>query len=102
MQSIRSFTVRTDAEIARAHPAFEDARQVVHQVDGVDAVDFEVVVEAGLGYHRRLFQLEQLDQRPADDVEDFLAGLHGNWTWCLVSHRIRLGEQPREVGVQTP
>src|SRR5688572_2999605 len=64
------------AEIARTHPALENAGQVVDQVDGVDAVDFEVVVEARLGDDSRLLELEQLDERVADDVVNFLAGLH--------------------------
>ena len=47
MVSIRSCTVRTRGNRA-AYTALENARQVVDQVDR-DAVDLEVVVEAGLG-----------------------------------------------------
>ncbi|MNR62139.1 hypothetical protein D3C85_1840720 [compost metagenome] len=49
---------------------------MVDQVDGVDAVDFQIGVQIGLWRDALGFDLEQFDQRIAQRIEDVLAGMH--------------------------
>src|SRR3990167_8955201 len=52
------------------------ALDVIDQVDGIDAVDFQVLVEVGGQGHAFGIQLEQFDHGRAQGGEDFITGLH--------------------------
>ena len=68
------------AEILRRDLLAGVTLHFVHQVDHVDAVDLQVLVQPRLRRDVGSVELEQLDQRAADALEDFIVAIACN---CL-------------------
>ena len=62
-------------EIFRRDLAARQALDAVQQVDGVDAVDLEIVVQPGLRRHPRGIEFEHLDQGVTDERQHLFLGL---------------------------
>src|SRR5690606_40449679 len=64
------------AEVFRGHFAPDELSHFVHQVDDVDAVDLQILVQTSVERDFRRFELEQLAQRRADTLQNFVLRKH--------------------------